>query len=398
MGITHPDDLQDDLDQMALFNAGEIPGFHMDKRYLRPDSSAVWISMTITPLDEPKQPCRRHLCMIEDITERKQAEEALRDARWRLESIIQGTTAGTWEWNVQTGETVFSKEWAQIVGCTLDELAPISIKTWEAFAHPDDLEQSYGLMERHFAGELSHYDYECRMKHKDGHWVWAHDRGRVITYTGDGKPLMMFGTLTDITERKHAEAEIQLRNQELAHLNAELVSEATALEAANATITRIASTDDLTGLANRRHFYEALQKAVSLARRHGSPLALVSFDLDGLKRVNDHEGHDAGDEVLTSFAALLQSLCRVEDLPARLGGDEFSLLMPGTDLSGGRGLAERVLAAVRSCAVLEQRGVTVSGGAAAWSPDELPDDLLRRADEALYAAKHGGGNSVAGGE
>ena len=174
------------------------------------------------------------------------------------------------------------------------------------------------------------------------------------------------------------------------------VDERTAeLQQANEAITRIAAIDDLTGLANRRCFYESLEKAVSLARRHGSPLALVSLDLDGLKRVNDSAGHEAGDEVLTNFAALLGALCRVEDLPGRLGGDEFSLLLPGIDLSGARGFAERVLTAARSCEALEQRGVTVSGGGAQWTPDELPDDLLRRADEALYAAKHSGGDAVA---
>ena len=100
-------------------------------------------------------------------------------------------------------------------------------------------------------------------------------------------------------------------------------------------------------------FYQSLEKAVSLARRHGSPLSLVSFDLDGLKRVNDSAGHRAGDEVLTSFAALLIDLCRAEDLPGRLGGDEFSVLLPGIELGGGGGLAERARAAVRSCEALK---------------------------------------------
>ena len=135
----------------------------------------------------------------------KQTDDALRDAVWRLESIIEGTHVGTWEWNVQTGETVYNEVWAQIIGFTLDELAPSSIKTFETFVHPDDLKQSDELLEKHFRGELPYYDHDCRMKHKDGHWVWVHDRGRVITRTGDGKPLMMFGTHTDITERKQAE-------------------------------------------------------------------------------------------------------------------------------------------------------------------------------------------------
>ena len=192
-----------------------------------------------------------------------------------------------------------------------------------------------------------------------------------------------------ISERKQAE-------EALALLNDELAAEAVVLAEANATITRIASTDDLTGLASRRHFTESLEKAVSLARRHGSPLALVSLDLDGLKRVNDTAGHEAGDEVLTSFAALLADLCRSEDLPARLGGDEFSVLLPGVGLGGARGLAERLLGAVRSSEALAHRDVTVSGGVAAWASGELPDDLLRRADAALYAAKRDGGDAAAG--
>lgn len=140
---------------------------------------------------------------------RRMAEQLtteLRLAQWRTESIIAGTQVGTWEWNVQTGETVFNEKWAQIIGYTCAELAPISINTWEKFAHPDDIKQSAALLERHFAGELPNYEYESRMQHRDGGWVWVLDRGRVITRGSDGKPLMMFGTHQDITARKQAEA------------------------------------------------------------------------------------------------------------------------------------------------------------------------------------------------
>ena len=151
----------------------------------------------------------------QDITERTEAAELLRDAHWRTESIIEGTQVGTWEWNVQTGKTVFNEKWAQIIGYTLAELAPVSIKTWEKFSHPEDLKHSDELLARHFAGEIPDYECENRLKHKDGRWVWVIDRGRVITRTSDGKPLMMFGTHHDITERKEAEAEIHQLNAEL---------------------------------------------------------------------------------------------------------------------------------------------------------------------------------------
>ena len=143
--------------------------------------------------------------IVRDITAQKLADEALREERWRLECIVEATRAGTWELNVQTGETVFNEQYAQMVGYTLEELSPTSIKTWETLAHPMDLIHSYELLGRHFAGELPYYDCECRMKHKDGHWVWIHDRGRLVTRTSEGKPLMMFGTHTDISNRKQAE-------------------------------------------------------------------------------------------------------------------------------------------------------------------------------------------------
>jgi PAS domain S-box-containing protein len=89
--------------------------------------------------------------------------------QFKLKNFIECSRLGTWEWNVQTGETVFNEIWAQIIGYTLEELTPVSIKTWETLAHPDDLIKSGEMLEQHFAGNIPYYDIECRMKHKDGH-------------------------------------------------------------------------------------------------------------------------------------------------------------------------------------------------------------------------------------
>ncbi|MEI6138293.1 MAG: PAS domain-containing protein [Mariniphaga sp.] len=149
---------------------------------------------------------KENQCLVSmvDMTERKLAK-MLHDLNLRLGNIIEGTQAGTWEWNVQTGETIFNEIWAQIIGYTLEELAPLNIKTWETLTHPDDLKLSYEQLEMHFDGTLPNYNYDCRMKHKDGHWVWVHDCGQIMSWTSDGKPLMMFGTHTDITDRKQFE-------------------------------------------------------------------------------------------------------------------------------------------------------------------------------------------------
>jgi len=109
---------------------------------------------------------------MRDITGRRRAEEALRYKRWRLQSVIEGTPGGTCEWNVQTDELVVNEMWARTSGYSADELSPFGNKLFKTMVHPDDLEQSGTLLKRHFAGELTYYSCEFRMKHKNGHWTW----------------------------------------------------------------------------------------------------------------------------------------------------------------------------------------------------------------------------------
>ena len=337
--------------------------------------------------------------MLVNIRQRKGAEEALRRGEEQYRLLAEHMTDIVFLMDMDMTTTYQSPSGEKLRGYTPQEMRELPL---EKNLAPGSLEVALGV----FGQELPRiaadpgYDpvmlLELEYYRKDGSTFWLENTFSIIR-DDSGRPVSILGEGRDVTERKLAQEQIQRQNGELLRLNDELVEEAAALAAANSTITRIAATDVLTDLANRRHFYEVLENAVSLARRHGSPLAIVSLDLDGLKRVNDSAGHEAGDEVLTSFAALLVALCRSEDLPARLGGDEFCVLLPGMDLGGAQGLAERVVAAVRSRAALEQRGVTVSAGVAQWTPVEPPDDLLRRADEALYAAKRRGGDTVAGG-
>ena len=126
-------------------------------------------------------------------------------AEQRLASVIEGTNIGTWEWNVQTGATVFNERWADIVGYTLAELAPVSIDTWMGLAHPDDLQASNAALQAHFDGTAEFYDVQCRMRHKDGHWVWVHDRGRLVSRSADGQPLWMAGTHADVSAQVQAQ-------------------------------------------------------------------------------------------------------------------------------------------------------------------------------------------------
>ena len=143
--------------------------------------------------------------VIQDVTSRHRAERALREERQHLAYIIEGTHAGTWEWNIQTGETRFNEQWAQIIGFTLKELEPISMDAWLSRAHAKDLMRSDKILDQHYAGALPAYECQVRLRHREGHWVWVLSRGRVQTWTPDGRPEWMFGFDIDISHLKHQE-------------------------------------------------------------------------------------------------------------------------------------------------------------------------------------------------
>jgi len=168
------------------------------------------------------------------------------------------------------------------------------------------------------------------------------------------------------------------------------------LTEANATISRLASTDELTGLYNRRFFNQALEKAISAGQRHHLNAALIMADLDHFKRVNDEHGHDCGDQVLKIFATTLRATIRQEDIAARWGGEEFILLLPHTPLVGAQTLAEHLRQRVsQDCLDQTSLAVTASFGVTEILPGEKSAPVLLRADQALYRAKDAGRNCVA---
>ena len=190
-------------------------------RHLRADGSIRDVEVFSNPLQiEGKD---RFYSIVHDVTERKQAESALKESKERFEATIDAAEIGTWEWNVQTGEAIFNNRWFEMVGYTSEELAPVSIQTWIDLAHPDDFKESMANIEKHFNGNSEHYECECRMKHKNGQWIWILDRGKLLTRTKDGKPLRMLGTHSDITERKlAAEESDRLKTAFIANMSHEI--------------------------------------------------------------------------------------------------------------------------------------------------------------------------------
>ncbi len=186
--------------------------------------------------------------------------------------------------------------------------------------------------------------------------------------------------------------------RELAHWLGSQASIALENERLHRLVERQANTDGLTELPNRRHFEEVMEGEISRAERFGGHLALILADLDDFKQVNDRNGHQAGDDVLRTFADILRATVRDIDLPARYGGEEFAILLPQTDLEGAHRLAERLRRALAARPMTTHPGglvaVTASFGVAAFPDAQTPAALFAAADEALYRAKSSGKNCV----
>jgi diguanylate cyclase (GGDEF)-like protein len=159
-------------------------------------------------------------------------------------------------------------------------------------------------------------------------------------------------------------------------------------------LSRLALTDPVTSLTNRRGGEEAFAREVSRARRSGTPLSLALFDIDHFKHINDRAGHAVGDRVLRAISEILAASQRGSDLAMRWGGEEFLVLLPDVGLSGARAFAERVRENVQNMAVGEAGRITVSAGVAELQQDEDAAAALARADASLYRAKAAGRNRV----
>jgi len=158
---------------------------------------------------------------------------------------------------------------------------------------------------------------------------------------------------------------------------------------------QLADLDSLTGLHNRRYFYETLGREVDRAQRYQRRLSLVIVDVDGFKEINDRIGHLAGDAVLAEIADRIRQVVRSADIPCRVGGDEFAVIVPEVEGGQARQLVGRIQRAVSAQPIARAGRVRVSAGVADIQPNDNPTSLFERGDESLYAAKHAGKGGLA---
>lgn len=199
--IIHPEDLKKAKENLKKHCENPNIPYDQTVRYQHKNGSTVWIRCRGMAIRDKNGKPIRMLGAHQDITE-------IKSKTYKQALIMEGANLGSWEWNVQTGETFMDEKWADVIGYKLEELTPFDIESWEKMLHPNDLKEARRKLDLCFEKKIELYEVEVRMKHKDGHWVWVNDRGKVLEWTPEGKPLWMYGTQQDITERKKAEEEI----------------------------------------------------------------------------------------------------------------------------------------------------------------------------------------------
>ena len=218
--LVHPDD-RETLWRRVEESIKQCQPFVHEFRIIRPNGTLRWIgNRAETECDATGKPVR-HFGIAIDVTERRLAEEELRQQRERLALALEGTQLATWDWNIVTGTVIFDERWWRMRGCVPEE-SPPHVDTFLQGIHPEDLPLMQAALTDHLEGRMPYYAAEFRVKTKVRGWIWIADRGKVFERDATGRPVRMFGTELDITDRKRAEEALRDANQQLSSLNLHL--------------------------------------------------------------------------------------------------------------------------------------------------------------------------------
>ena len=362
--IDGPPDGQD-REALRQLIAGEAETFEREARYRRPDGAVLWVLVQLALVcDDAGEP----LCVIahlSDVTEQRAADEALRDATELFSAAFENAPIGMALIAVDGRPLQVNRALVDMTGWSVDQLLE---KRITELVHADDLRpHDFADVESLLAGHDDAWRADKRFHDARGHQLWVSVSASIVRDDA-GQPAYAIAQVQDISERRRLQ-------DRLAHL---------------------ANHDTLTGLANRRSFEHELERQVERASRYGETGALLLFDLDHFKYVNDSLGHRVGDELLQMVARTLSRRLRRSDMAARLGGDEFAVLMPHIDSASATQIATELAAAIREQS-LTHGGNSIHPSASIGVAQidetlESSEELFIRADVAMYEAKAAGRN------
>ncbi|ATW26064.1 putative bifunctional diguanylate cyclase/phosphodiesterase [Candidatus Formimonas warabiya] len=314
----------------------------------------------------------KNLAVTEDLLRTKSVEldktdqfRRLSEERYKL--AIEGSNDGLWDWDIAGDTMYYSDRWKDMLGYGINEVEH-HFDVWRTLLHPEDAGPTIQNLTDHLAGKTPYYQCEHRLKTRDGTYKWILARGKA-KFNGEGKPVRMAGSHTDITERKNFENRIH----------------------------HLAFYDTITNMPNRAFLQETLTRELAGNRDRNRKFALMYLDLDNFKSVNDTLGHLCGDQLLRQITAKIKEVLPDHLLFFRFGGDEFVILFPDIrNRSEAGAIAEKILQVFEQRWTLagKQFYITASAGITVF-PDDGTDEesLLRKADTAMYRVKKSGKNT-----
>jgi len=435
--ITHPQDLQADMDNMEQLKSGAIRDFTMEKRYIHKNGSIVWVALTVSPMWAAGAAHDFHIAIVQDISERKASEEMLVKRAQQLATVadVSASISANLEQEqllqsvVDLSKERFGLYHAHIY--LLDEAGTTLLLTvgagevgrqmvsegWRIL-----LDQKRSLIARAARKRIGVIANDVRQDSGFlSHPLLPNTRAEMAVPIIIGESL--FGVLdVQANEVNHfTEDDVRIKTTlatqiAVAVQNARLFSEhkrvedelrntKESLEVMNMELRfafeheqHMARTDALTGVNNRRNLFELAEHEFDVAKRYQQPLSIIMFDLDHFKNINDTYGHSIGDKMLERVAQVTHAQLRDVDIIGRYGGEEFVIVLPVTNAQRALLLAQRILETVSAIRLQTDHGtaaITLSIGIAETihSPqDESVENVIRRADEAMYAAKQAGRN------
>ena len=353
----------------------------LELEFILKGGQTVWGECSFSFIRDDKGKVVSILGEARDITNRKQAEEALRISEERYRLLADNITEHVWLMDIASMKTVYvSPSVEKMYGYTLDEMKNISLRelvTEESFQKMVDaflIEKAKALATP--PPSIHKYSLELEARHKDGRLLWV-DNTLSFIRDENGKPAFILGETRDITDRKRAEE--ALRKSEQKYLELSII-------------------DDLTQLYNSRHFYAQLEKEIERSNRYEQPLTLLLLDLDKFKDFNDTYGHVEGDDVLSRLGQVIKRCLRETDSAYRYGGEEFTIMLPMTTSEEGIVTAKRIQTELRKEAFSPVLGqevyMTVSIGLAQYKPKEEMKAFVQRVDQLMYQAKKNGRDRI----
>jgi diguanylate cyclase (GGDEF)-like protein/PAS domain S-box-containing protein len=411
LAITHPEDLRLHEENTALLSAGKIRHYSLEKRYLRKDGEIVWVNITVSPLWKSGEKPVRTMVVVEDITERKRVQEES-ERRSRQLTVLHGTSVEvTAELNLNVLLQSIAEHALNLIGgksCNcyiykpeLDAIERVAIAGEELVLGGKTRRHGEGVVGQVWAtgAPLLINDYRTwpgRKKEYD-HFP---SRALVSVPVRWGDEFLGVLNILAYTPHRYTQADMDILGMfatqaAIAIRNARLYNK----------IEQVSITDELTGLFNRRGFFQFGEREFERSLRFNRPLSVLMLDIDHFKVINDTYGHSVGDQVLRALADCFRQNKRGIDVEGRYGGEEFVLLLPETLLPGAGHIAERLRQSVAELAIPVSRTngapspvdlhITVSVGVAPLLP-EIPgiDGLIDLADQAMYRAKSLGRNRV----